>query len=183
LAHHPDSSFIDTGKIDEATRTFAEYLHSAASPGFRSMLEYFEAEDHSSVSLLSLYHGLLFIFEGYKPSSEDFLEQPAAVRAHFERISDRLGVVLLPPEVLVIQLGYTLLYETKDVDGAIELFKLNVSNYPESCHVWDSLGEAYLVKGDKPKAIEHYEKSLELKPDNEIAKQQLETLRSEQESQ
>ena len=46
---------------------FSALLKSAESPDFRSELQYFEAEDHLSVPLLSLYHGLLFVFDGYKP--------------------------------------------------------------------------------------------------------------------
>lgn len=36
---------------------------------------------------------------------------------------------------------------------AIEAFKINVSNYPESFNVYDSLAEAYMVKEDKELAL------------------------------
>ena len=35
--------------------------------------------------------------------------------------------------------------------------------------MWDSLGEAYMEKGQHDLAIENYRKSLELNPDNENA--------------
>ena len=163
----------------EAGQAFARSLEAAASSGFRSTLRYFEAEDHGSVPLLSLYHGLLHIFEGYKPSLALFFEEPSALRPHFERISERLGVVLLPPEPLVNRRGYAMLRQSEDVDKAIELFKLNVSNFPGSYNAYDSLGEAYMVKDDKALAIENYEKSLELNPGNQNAKERLQALRGQ----
>ncbi len=48
----------------------------------------------------------------------------------------------------------------------IAIFELNVKAYPESWNVYDSLGEAYMVRGDHDRAIELYRKSLELNPDN-----------------
>jgi len=80
----------------------------------------------------------------------------------------------------VNQMGYGLL-QLNDVDKAIELFQLNVSNYPTSFNVYDSLGEAYLIKGEKALAIENFEKSLELNPNNKNAKGILQTLRSQEE--
>jgi len=50
---------------------------------------------------------------------------------------------------------------------AIEVFKINVKEFPESWNVYDSLGEAYVVNGDKESAIENYQKSVELNPNNQ----------------
>jgi len=59
---------------------------------------------------------------------------------------------------------------------AIELFKLNVSAYPESANTYDSLGEAYMINGDKEQAIQKYIKSLELNPNNKNAIEKLQQL-------
>lgn len=56
---------------------------------------------------------------------------------------------------------------------AIAIFKYNVSSYPESSNVYDSLGEAYMENGDKELAIKNYKKSLVLDPRNDNAKQML----------
>ena len=61
--------------------------------------------------------------------------------------------------------GYQLLRGGK-VQEAIEVFKLNVEEFPGSANVYDSLGEAYMVHGDKELAIKNYRKSLELNPAN-----------------
>jgi Flp pilus assembly protein TadD len=49
---------------------------------------------------------------------------------------------------------------------AIEVFRLNVELFPDSWNVYDSLGEAYMNKGDTKLAIDNYKKSVELNPNN-----------------
>jgi len=180
LSNNPDIGFGDPQINVAAIRRFTTLLKSSASPGLRSTLQYFEAEDHVSVPLVGLYHGLLYIFEGYKQPFEEVIEQPsAALSNHFKRVSERLGVTLLPPEPTVNGIGYFMLYGMKDVEKAIELFKLNVLNYPESYNAYDSLGGAYRAKGEKAFAIESYEKSLKLNPANQNAAKQLQELKSQ----
>ena len=66
-------------------------------------------------------------------------------------------------EVFLNRLGYALMRENR-FDDAVEIFKLNVSEYPDSWNVYDSLGEAYFKKGDKAMAIKNYQKAVELNP-------------------
>ncbi len=181
LANNPHLGMGDPMAMRFAGQRLARSLETAASSGMRSKIRYFEAEDHGSVPLLSLYHGLLHIFEGYKPPIAALFQEPSTLGPHFARISERLGVVLLPPEPLVNMMGYAMLRQLEDVDKAIELFKLNVSNFPGSYNAYDSLGEAYTVKDDRVLAIENYEKSLELNPDNRSAKERLQELRGQEE--
>ena len=72
-------------------------------------------------------------------------------------------------------LGYMLLRDDKTKE-AIEIFKLNVSEHPKAWNVYDSLGEAYMKQGEKELAIENYQKSLELNPNNENGKDMLKKL-------
>jgi len=63
-----------------------------------------------------------------------------------------------------------------DISGAMEIFRLNVEEFPQDANVYDSLGEAYLKKGEKGLAIENYRKSLELNPQNDNARDVLKKL-------
>ena len=72
--------------------------------------------------------------------------------------------------------GYQLLQVGK-IDQAIAIFKLNIESYPESANVYDSLGEAYMVKGNKEEAIMNYEKSLKLNPKNKNAEDNIKKLK------
>lgn len=72
--------------------------------------------------------------------------------------------------------GYLLL-RNKQVKEAIEIFKLNVEAYPQSYNTWDSLGEAYMIAGDKELAISNYEQSLKINPNNLRGKEALDKLK------
>ncbi len=71
--------------------------------------------------------------------------------------------------------GYLLLQSEK-IKEAIEFFKMNVSAFPDSWNVYDSLGEAYALDNQKALAIKNYKKSIELNPDNNYGKEQLKKL-------
>ncbi|MGH7451372.1 MAG: tetratricopeptide repeat protein, partial [bacterium] len=71
-------------------------------------------------------------------------------------------------EQAVNTLGYRLLGANRNQE-AIDVFKLNVAAFPQSGNVYDSLGEAYMKAGDNQKAIENYNKVLELDPSNSNA--------------
>jgi len=73
-------------------------------------------------------------------------------------------------------LGYRLLQVGLNKE-AIEIFKINVDEYPDSFNVYDSLGEGYMITGDKKLAIKNYEISIKLNPNNENGKKMLEKLK------
>jgi Protein of unknown function (DUF2911)/Tetratricopeptide repeat len=71
--------------------------------------------------------------------------------------------VAIGTEVELNAYGYQLLND-KDQDRAIEVFVLNTQRNPKSANTFDSLGEAYALKGDKKNAIINFKKSLALDP-------------------
>jgi len=74
------------------------------------------------------------------------------------------------------EIGYQLL-QAGNVPHAIDVFKLNVEIFPNSGNVYDSLAEAYMKNDETGLAVRNYEKSLELDPENENAKEMLKSLR------
>jgi putative CocE/NonD family hydrolase len=64
-------------------------------------------------------------------------------------------------------LGYRLIRMGK-VKEAIEILKLNAEAYPDAFNTYDSLGEAYMINGDKEAAIRNYKRSVKLNPDNDV---------------
>ena len=81
-------------------------------------------------------------------------------------------------EIQLNNLGYRLL-GIKKVREAIEIFKLNVETYPQSANVYDSLGEAYVINGNKELAIKNYQRAVELNPQNHNAIEALKKLRGQ----
>jgi len=166
-------------KMRKAIRKLVKTLDAARSVNFQLGFQFFDAEDHASVPLLSLYHGLLYIFDGFKHVG---LESLPAMKTRFKRLSKRLGGDVLPPEGYVIGMGYTMLYVMKDVKKAIAFFEYNISNFPKSANAYDSLGEAYMIKGDKAQAIKNYKKSLKLDPNNQNAVKMIRELKEKKET-
>jgi CubicO group peptidase (beta-lactamase class C family) len=79
-------------------------------------------------------------------------------------------------EAQMNRLGYMLFRGTKRLEDAIEIFKQNVQDHPESSNVYDILGEAYMVSGIKELAIKNYQRSIELNPNNTSGREMLKKL-------
>ncbi|MGN7204160.1 tetratricopeptide repeat protein [Pedobacter sp. SAFR-022] len=72
--------------------------------------------------------------------------------------------------------GYRLLAAKKN-EQAIRIFKMNTEFFPKAWNTYDSLGEAYMINGNKKEAIANYEQSMKLNPKNTNGKEFLEKLR------
>lgn len=66
-------------------------------------------------------------------------------------------------EQKINQSGYELL-NSKQIEAALYVFELNTKLYPKSANTWDSFGEANWKANKTSKAIESYNKAIELDP-------------------
>jgi tetratricopeptide (TPR) repeat protein len=62
------------------------------------------------------------------------------------------------------------------LSDAIKIFKFNIMENPELYYLYDGLGEAFWLKGEKENAINYYKKSLDILPDNTNATMMLEII-------
>ena len=72
-------------------------------------------------------------------------------------------------------LGYNLVLQ-KNLDAAIKILALNVSEFPDKANTYDSLGEVYMMQGNVALARKNYQEVLKLDPKNSHAKKMLEKL-------
>lgn len=144
-----------------------EALNSKCEGYFPARLEYFENENHNSISPIAFYNGISAIFDGYGVYYRD-VETVEQLNQHFQKLSKKLSWDFSPPEALVNRLGYSMLQSRNESDKAeaLAFFLLNTENFPNSYSAFDSLGEAYEVLGDKTNSINNYKKSLLLNPNN-----------------
>ena len=70
------------------------------------------------------------------------------------------------------ELGYELLRDNQS-EAALKIFNLNVNEFPTSGNVYDSRGEAYFNKKEYTLSKNDYQKSLELDPTNQNAKEMI----------
>jgi len=150
---------VSIGRFNEARDCYAKFLEIRPQEVFiqnkLKSIEKFIAESAvHEIEQAILCEGLTKVQEIYQQLKNDSQNPKYFVENEF------------------IQAGYRFLKADKTIE-AIEIFKMSVDFYPESFNTWDSLGEAYMRKGDKALAIINYEKSLELNPENENAKKVL----------
>ncbi len=88
---------------------------------------------------------------------------PAYVKQHFDSLTVNFHAQD-PKDLILNSVGYELLVSGQ-VDHAIAAFTLNTELFPNAANCWDSLGEAWLKKGEKKKALANYRKALELDPE------------------
>ena len=88
---------------------------------------------------------------------------PAKVAQQLEQARQRDPKANLFDEAIVNFMGYEHL-QAGDNKGAIEILKLNVTAYPNSPNVYDSLSDAYLADGQKDLARQNAKRALELLP-------------------
>jgi hypothetical protein len=148
----------DEPEYENGFNSFQELLGKSKPKDFEYAFQQFKNENHGSVVLPAYYAGLRKVFAGWTPPQSGSI---ADLDNHYKKLSDRFGYKISPPENLVNRLGYQLLGAGKTAE-AVEVFKKNVENYPNSANVYDSLGEAYEKNGQFKPARDNYEKAYKI---------------------
>lgn len=165
---------VDTTSTRKSLEMFDELLQKQPKT-LRSEFKIYEEDDHNSVTLPSLYDGLRFTFNSYKITNA-MKKDVALFTAHFKQLSEEWGEEFKPSQQLINDVGYYCLRQ-KELNNALDFFKLNVERYPLAADVYDSIAECYQKLGNKKLAIKNYEKSLELNPHNQNAVEMLKKIK------
>lgn len=136
----------------------------------------YEEYSHLEVPSYSLTDGLRYVFKDYHLPNSIIQQGAKKIKEYYEKVSGEYGYIVKPMGGYINFLGYNLLQENKLAE-AIAMFKINVEFYPNDANVYDSLGEAYLKKGETNLAKLNYQKALILNPESKSAKKALEELK------
>jgi CubicO group peptidase (beta-lactamase class C family) len=164
--------------------------HIGDDEGFQAMLVMFADSGQGAVIMANSDNGILlgdyllskiaaeYGWKSYLPSNRPaigasaalfVIDQqkgaPAALQAYGQLKKENAPPFTMNKETL-IKLGYLLLGASQ-LQDAIAALKLEVREYPDYWNAYDTLGELYMQAGEKQLAILNYEKSVELKPDNQ----------------
>lgn len=170
--------FISIGNENMQTvDSIVRQLKASAPKSIDWDFKKYEDENHFSVTYKSMYDALKFIYATWFTDNYDTTKMSIRdIKMHFDKLSREFGYVIEPTEEFVNSCGYKQL-RSGNIDAAIEIFKQNIINFPLSFNVYDSMGEAYMKKGQKRLAVENYEKSISLNPNNEDGKEMLKNLK------
>ncbi|MEZ0130498.1 alpha/beta hydrolase-fold protein [Flavobacterium sp. LBUM151] len=164
----------------QAINLLTKQLKTFAPKSFEWSYKEYKDENHFSVPYKSIYDGLRFIYKNWH--TEAFLNANKIsyqnIENHYKDLSKEFGYTINPTEDFINQLGYQQL-RFKHIEEAIEFFKQNIILHPNSFNVYDSMGEAYMVNGQKSLAIENYEKSIAINPQNENGREMIRKLKGE----
>ena len=161
----------DTTEGTELIRSNLEFIAAIfknKTNQLRFQHTFYKNDDHSSVRLIGEYDALRFIFDYYKLKiynselADPNFKLDSLLVTHYNNVSAKIGYLIKAGESQVNNLGYHMLNQ-KQFNKAEALFKLNITNYPETANCYDGLGDLYLAKGDTLKAIESFKKTLSLK--------------------
>jgi dienelactone hydrolase len=114
-------------------------------------------------------------------SFQDFND--LASKRNYKNLSQRYDSIIKKhpsfeiPEGNLNTLGLQLVFNPNTSSQGINVFLLGTKLYPNSANLYDSLAEGYLFIGNKAKAVESFEKSLELNSQNQNAINRLVQLR------
>ncbi|MBK8981882.1 MAG: serine hydrolase [Ignavibacteria bacterium] len=161
-------------------------VYAGGSPGINSMLMIFPQKKTVTVILSNYDQAAInleknitdLILKGElnlpKPNIAEYIYSVISGKGieyadeNFKSLMSENGYVI-KNDMLLNQTGYRFL-KSGLTDESIMIFKKNAEMFPDVANCFDSLGEAYLIKGDKVNAAANFKKALEMDPGNENAK-------------
>lgn len=135
-------------------------------------------ETHHSLAMISLYEGLVSVFDGYMLTLDDLYLHPENIAGQMDALSARLDAPMAPSEGVMGFFGQYFLYglSEPEPEKALTYFRLNTRYYPQSPHSWFALGQALADESRLEEAREALQQTLELDPGHEAAQALLDAL-------
>ena len=180
ISDHPDGLAMRS-----AFKELSAQLQEKTLENFLYKVDFFENEEHSTTPVIGQFHAFRHLYESWFVPFEPIKEGLAAIKKHYQLLSDRYGYEVKPYKTVINEAGYYHLTTKSDTNEAIALFKTNIRNFPTCANCYDSLADAYEKVGELDKAIKQMDLALKYssnksKPQFEEHKQRLIELRKAQ---
>jgi len=179
----------DTSETTEHIRSILEFVKTTEAVkdnGLNFKWKYYDNDNHGSVPLITEYDAIRFLFPWYELKGLNQFFDPTStasvddllnlIDSHYKTVSNNFGYIVRPPESFINQLGYAFNGNPNTQNKANALFSLNVQNYPNSSNAYDSMGDCYLTEQDSLKALEFFQKALEV-GENDFSQEKIDMLK------
>ena len=164
----------ETGPFSDYIQKF-DVMMKANKPSSLSYEHvFYPTENHGRIAAKAYYDALRYIYPEWTVAEGD--TSAALIKKHYHAMALRLGYDVQPPLSVVSDLGNVFLRDPKKTDDALEMFQLNVSNFPHTASVYQDLGEAYAKIGKLPEAIAAFKTAQDLSPNDEAIAHRLKEL-------
>lgn len=138
--------------------------------------KYYENEDHGSIVVPALYHGVQSVFSWFpfpeiwrfntpKMFSVKELTQP--FYSHYENLSLRMKREVKPDWNLINDIGSFMLEGHKLPKKALAYLEMNAEFYPNDSKSFLALGNYHLTQKNQSEAIRYYKKAVEIDENQE----------------
>ena len=145
--------------------TFDSLLNTRGLPGLIYKYVYYPEESHMSEPLFAYADALRFIFKPWNlPSISEKEVTGEHILKHYTMLTERYGYTVLPNEKNIYDWALWMANKPGNVDNAISLLEMLTNVYPSSSKTFIALGDVYVKKGDKKKALSNYQKAATLDP-------------------
>jgi len=163
----------DGSNTRSSTDKLVNILETQAPKDFKWKFAFMPNDRHNSSPLRSTYDGLELLFSRWEYLGED---DSGKLVEHYASLSEKFGFECKPTEDAAASVGRNLVRKG-NLPEAIKVYQYIVKIYPDSADAYESLGDVYAKAGNKILAIESYEKSLRITPQNTRVKENLKKLR------
>ena len=160
-------SFLYVARSDDAGQALADYmklvetLELKSPKGFRWVSKAFPDETHSSIPLLATIDAVRQLFDGYRLHNDLLVNGFKFAEKHFHEVSEKVGYTIKVPEEIINNFAYEELNKG-NIQMAIDFFKRNIEQNPNSANAHDGLADGYEKAGMWKEAIESSNKAVEL---------------------
>ena len=125
----------------------------------------FAGVSHNLTSAAGAFNAYYHLFLPKQMPAAALGDDVASIDAYYESLSKQWGEQITPPDRAVRLLGYHLT-DSKQFTRAIEVFKYNIKNYPQSVYARSALSYGYEMQGDTRQALIHIEAALGIADDS-----------------
>lgn len=155
----------EAGIMRERYDELQQSLQSHKFANLRFFSDAFDGVSHNLTSAAGAFNAYYNLFLPKQMPITALTDDVASIDTYYQNLSQQWGEQISPPDRAVRSLGYNLT-GSKQFTRAIEVFKYNLKNHPNSVDALSALSYGYEMQGDTRQALEQMESALAIADDS-----------------
>jgi predicted alpha/beta superfamily hydrolase len=151
----------DLGEALANDQRLLKTLETKSPNKFRWVGKGYPDETHVSITLPAQIDALRQLYAGYRLHNDLLVNGFDFAEKHFEKVSSKVRYIIHVPEDVINNFGYEAL-NNGNIQEAMDFFKRNIEQNPNSANAFDSMADAYEEAGMWDEALKSSERAVEL---------------------